>query len=45
MDEDYALLDLEDPEDVTNIKTDVVFPEDKVGKESIEVVPVTNKEL
>ena len=45
MEEDYELLNLEDPEDVTEIKTNIVFPNDKVGKESPEIVPVTNKDL
>ena len=45
MEEDYELLNIEDPEDVTEIKTNIVFPNDKVGKESIEVVPVSNKDL
>ena len=45
MEEDYELLNLEDPEDVTEIKTNIVFPNDKVGKESLEIVPVTDKDL
>lgn len=33
MEEDYALLDLEDPEDVSQINSTRLFPEEKVGKE------------
>jgi len=45
LDEDYDLLNIEDPEDVTNISTSTVFPEEKVGKEAVEVVPVNKQEL
>ena len=45
IEEDYDLLNIEDPEDVTNINASQVFPEDKVSKESVEVVPVTKADL
>jgi len=38
IEEDYDLLNIEDPEDVTNISASTVFPEDKVIKEAVEVV-------
>lgn len=41
IDEDYELLNIEDPEDVTNITVNTAYPEDKVSKEQIELVPVT----
>ena len=43
--EDYDLLHIEDPEDVTNITTSTVFPEEKVVREAVEVVPVTKQDL
>lgn len=45
IEEDYDLLNIEDPEDVTNISTSTLFPEDKVVKEAVEVVPVTKEDL
>lgn len=45
MEEDYDLLTIEDPEDLANINTVASFPEDKVVKEAVEVVPVTKNEL
>ena len=45
IEEDYDLLNIEDPEDVTNITASTVFPEDKVTKEAVEVVPVTKDDL
>jgi len=45
IEEDYDLLNIEDPEDVTNISTQALFPEDKVTKEAVEVVPVTKDDL
>ena len=45
IEEDYDLLNIEDPEDVTNISASTLFPEDKVIKEAVEVVPVTKEDL
>lgn len=45
IEEDYELLNIDDPEDVTNISVSIMFPEDKVVKEAVEVVPVTKEEL
>ena len=45
IEEDYALLNIEDPEDVSNISVATAFPEEKVSKEAVEVVPVTKKDL
>jgi hypothetical protein len=45
IEEDYELLNIDDPEDVTNISVSTMFPEDKVVKEAVEVVPVTKEEL
>ena len=45
MEEDYSLLELEDPEDVTAINTVALFPEEKVSREALEIVPITKKEL
>jgi len=43
--EDYNMLNIEDPEDVPEINTNAVFPVEKVGKEAVEVVPVTKQDL
>ena len=45
IEEDYDMLNIEDPEEATNISTATVFPDDKVAKEAVEVVPVTKEEL
>ena len=45
IEEDYELLNIEDPEDVTNISASTAFPEEKVGKEAVEIVPVTKDDL
>ena len=45
IEEDYDLLNIEEPEDPTDISTTMIFPEDKVSKEAVEVVPVTKEDL
>jgi len=45
MEEDYALLELEDPDEVATIDTVSLFPEDKVSREALEIVPVTKQDL
>lgn len=45
IEEDYNLLNIEDPEEVASINTTAVFPEDKVTKEAVEVVAVSKEEL
>lgn len=45
MQEDYALIDIEDPADVPLINAGTIFPVEKVTKEAVEVVPVTKNEL
>ena len=39
------MLNIEEHEDSTDITTSTVFPEDKVSKEAVEVVPVTKQDL
>ena len=39
------MLNIEDPEDVTNINTQAIFPTEKVTKDNVEVVPVTKADL
>lgn len=45
IEEDYNLLNIEDPEDVGSINTTQIYPEDKVVKEAVEVVAVSKEEL
>ena len=45
MEEDYSLLELEDPEDVSAINTVKLFPDEKVSREALEIVPITKKDL
>ena len=45
IEEDYELLNIDDPEDVTAISTTMAFPEERVSKEAVEIVPVTKDDL
>ena len=45
MEEDYGLLELEDPEEPVAIIPIKLFPEEKVNKEQLEIVPVTKDDL
>lgn len=41
MEEEYNILDLEDPEEPIELETIQLFPAERVGKEQLEIVPVT----
>ena len=45
IEEDYELLNIDDPEDVTAISTTAAFPDERVSKEAVEIVPVTRDDL
>ena len=45
IEEDYELINLKDPEKPTAIKVQDHFPEDKIVRDAVEVVPVDSGEL
>lgn len=43
--EDYSLLQINDPEEQDEIKAKAMFPEDKLVKQSIELVGINHAQL